>query len=96
MDAGIPVSFQRLVYGGRELKDAELFTAVNITDGVTVHLFLRTNQPAAEPEPGVSATVLDRGPTCTHPCCCVREQQGQGSFPAPMTPIMPLGALHSR
>lgn len=49
------MSFQRLVYGGRELKDAELFTAVNITDGVTVHLFLRTNQPAAEPEPGVSS-----------------------------------------
>jgi hypothetical protein len=39
----IPVSFQRLVFAGKELLDDDNLNEVGIKDGVSMHLFLRTN-----------------------------------------------------
>ena len=50
----IPVSFQRLIFSGRELVDSELATSYGMDDGSMLHLLLRqatVTQPAAEAAP---------------------------------------------
>jgi len=46
----IPVSFQRLIYAGRELNDTALVSSYRIEDGHTLHMVLRQNRPV-QPSP---------------------------------------------
>jgi len=51
----IPVSFQRLIFGGREMADHELVTSYGMEDGAMVHLLLhRQNLPDGEHPPDTS------------------------------------------
>ncbi|KAL2614169.1 hypothetical protein R1flu_025861 [Riccia fluitans] len=43
--AGIPVENQRLIYGGKVLKDDQLLSAYNVEDGHTLHLVARQPPP---------------------------------------------------
>ena len=46
----IPVNFQRLIFGGRELQDNQLASACNIENESTIHLLLRQNSLVGRPE----------------------------------------------
>lgn len=54
-----PISFQRLVFGGRELVDNESLADVGIENGYTLHLLLRKKDVA--PPEGVPQPVLPNG-----------------------------------
>lgn len=43
-EQNIPVSFQRLIFGGKELVDEMPISTYNITDGSAVHVVLKQNQ----------------------------------------------------
>jgi len=54
----IPVSFQRLIYAGRELVDNTLISSNRIEDGNTIHIVLRQNRPA---QPSQQPTQIPEG-----------------------------------
>ena len=53
----IPVSFQRTVYAGREMVDSDLLTSYNVENESVIHLVLRQNQPQAQVEGAVAASM---------------------------------------
>ena len=83
----IPVSFQRLIFSGRELVDTELATAYGMDDGSMLHLLLRqaTVPQPAQAEGGVAAAVDANG----QPIAAPIGADGQAIFNGVSIPIQP-------
>ena len=80
----IPVSFQRLIFSGRELVDTELATAYGMDDGSMLHLLLRqanVPQPVADPAGAVDANGQPIPPSI--------GADGQAMFNGVAIPIQP-------
>ena len=80
----IPVSFQRLIFSGRELVDNELATSYGMDDGSMLHLLLRQ---ASVPQPVAdAASAVDAN---GQPIAAPIGEDGQAIFNGVAIPIQP-------
>ena len=79
----IPVSFQRLIFSGRELVDGELATSYGMDDGSMLHLLLRQ---ASVPQPVSDAAAVDAS---GQPIALPVGADGHAMFNGVAIPIQP-------